>query len=167
MTVFIPDMCLVRAAVVLCIGCLRAGGKGERNLIWFLTFVEYRDNAERVAAALSSVSTKFVWPPHIDLWSCGLLETKHGRNWPYKCKPFHSVRASWTCHSTVYACISQAVSVPPDFTLKPCSVTHICCMSCLSCSFVVTECKLRSSILCAACMNTSAVTFTWPMWILP
>jgi len=43
-------------------------------------------------------------------------------------------------------------------TRKPCSVTHICCMSCLSCSFVVTECKLRSSMLCATCMNTCAVT---------
>lgn len=35
---------------------------------------------------------------------------------------------------------------------------HPCCMSCLSCSFVVTECKLRSSILCATCMNTCDVT---------
>ena len=71
------------------------------------------------------------------------------------------LRTSWTCHSTVCASISQVVCIPPVFTLKPCRVTHICCMYCLSCSLVVKECELRSSTLCATCMNTWAITFTW------
>jgi hypothetical protein len=131
-------------ALALCAG-IKASGTS------LFAFAEYRDNDERVASALS-VST--------NLFGLYSVWTILGLHWPYKLQPFDSVYTSSTCHS-VYACTSQVVSVPPFFTLKPFSATHICYMPSLCWSFVVTEYKHRSSTLCAACMNTWAITFTW------